>query len=159
MITNKVTKKVYVGKSTNLRARFYKYLNVKFLNVNRHSRVYKALLKFGPENFSLTILEFVEGKANVLKEREDFFIKVLKPQYNIVRSSFNLDLNKGGGRGPFSMKISLTIPLKVKHFLKNCLDPDLMEDHLLKFEFYERRGLYSFAGVSQRHFITANSSG
>jgi GIY-YIG catalytic domain len=57
MITNEITKKFYIGMSTNLYQRFNNYLNVDRLRLNRSSRINKALLKYGFENFSITILE------------------------------------------------------------------------------------------------------
>lgn len=92
MITNKVTKKIYVGMTSDIKSRLYNYLYVDRLIENKSSRIHKALLKYGFSNFSFTILEFVGTKdSSILREREDFFIRVFKPQYNIARSSFNLD--------------------------------------------------------------------
>lgn len=94
MITKKVTKKFYIGMSTNLKGIFQSYLSVKRLNSNRSSRIHKALLKYGFDNFSISILELDKDIKNkhgpFWREREDFFIKVFKPQYNIKRSFFNM---------------------------------------------------------------------
>lgn len=62
MITNKVTKKFYIGMSKDLRSRFYSYLSIKRLEQNRSSRIHKALLKYGYSNFSVSILEFLDAK-------------------------------------------------------------------------------------------------
>jgi group I intron endonuclease len=95
MITNKVTKKFYIGMSIDLKGRIEDYLNIKWLNRNRSSRIHKALLKYGFENFSISILQLDKDKRNITsafwREREDFFIKVFKPQYNIKRSKSNTD--------------------------------------------------------------------
>lgn len=64
MITKKVTKKIYIGMSTNLKGRFQSYLSVKRLNSNRSSRIHKALLKYGFDNFSISILELDKDIKN-----------------------------------------------------------------------------------------------
>src|SRR5437762_9005537 len=111
--------------SANLFNRFYSYLDEKRLNRDRSSRINKALLKFGFDKFSISILEFTQieqgttVKSSYLREREDFYIKVFKPQYNIKRSSFNVDLEI---KGNTKIKIKLDIPIKVKNLLDKCLN-------------------------------------
>lgn len=43
----------------------------------------KALIKYGYVNFSLLILEYCEKKECI--KREGFYIKLLKPEYNIIQ--------------------------------------------------------------------------
>lgn len=125
MITNKKTKKVYIGMSKNLKARFYNYLTKDRLIESKSSRIHKALLKYGYENFSISILEFVDSSAHkLLVEREDFYIRVFKPQYNIKRSQFNLDLERVGRP---SYNLSITLPKKIQSLLDKCLDPNLLD--------------------------------
>ena len=60
------------------------YYNLKFLNrrvCTGNSRIYKALLHYGHENFSLEILEYCDKK--VIIEREQYYIDLIKPEYNI----------------------------------------------------------------------------
>lgn len=124
MITNKVTKKVYIGKSKDLKGRFYNYLNINRLMENRSSRIHKALLKYGFNNFSVTILEFIEAPTlKLLNDREDFYIKVFRPQYNIKRSQFNLDLECGN----FSYSVKAILPKKIQCLLEKCLDPSCLD--------------------------------
>jgi len=100
MITNKVTKKYYIGMSKNLKGILYNYLNINRLKNNKFSRINRALLKFGFDKFSISILELpqnlkIEGdfmSSTYLRDRKDFFIKVFRPQYNIRRSCFNVDI-------------------------------------------------------------------
>lgn len=125
MITNKVTKKYYIGKSKDLKGRFYNYLNINRLMENKSSRIHKALLKFGFENFSITILEFIESPTiKLLNEREDFFINIFKPQYNIKRSQFNLDLECAGDQ---NRSLTLILPKKIQNLLEMCLDPSCLD--------------------------------
>ena len=123
MITNKITKKIYIGMSTNLKDRFYNYLDEKRLNRDRSSRINKALLKFGFDKFSISILEFTHIEQGTTVKisylREDFFIKVFKPQYNIKRSSYNFNLEIKGNN---KVIMKLDIPLKIKNLLDKCLD-------------------------------------
>lgn len=147
MITNKINGKIYIGKSNDLALRFYAYLNKNRLENNKNIRINRALLKYGYPNFSLTILEFIDLKrkepAKKLSQRreyrdlirksfglkshdrltlrEDFYIKVFKPQYNMKRTSFNVDSEIS--RTKYEKKI--TIPFKVKHLIENCLNPNI----------------------------------
>ncbi|WP_345384944.1 GIY-YIG nuclease family protein, partial [Pseudonocardia yuanmonensis] len=126
MITNKVNKKYYIGMTKDIFVRINNYLYVSRLIDNKSSRLHRAFLKYGFNNFSLTILEFVEHSKNTaLREREDYYIKVFKPQYNIVRSSFNLDLEKNDKYNV--NKLNLITPIKIKNLLDKALDPALLD--------------------------------
>jgi group I intron endonuclease len=46
------------------------------------SKIYRAILKYGLENFSLTILEYCEPSKCL--EREDDYFKLLKAENNIL---------------------------------------------------------------------------
>jgi group I intron endonuclease len=48
--------------------------------------IYRALLKYGHSNFSLNILEYCE--KDVLIEREQYYIDLIKPEYNIKVVSY-----------------------------------------------------------------------
>lgn len=45
--------------------------------------IYRALLKYGHSSFSLDILEYCE--SSVLIVREQYYINLLKPEYNIKK--------------------------------------------------------------------------
>ena len=49
------------------------------------SIIYSALLKHGYDNFSLDILEYCE--VNVLIKREQYYLNILKPEYNILKAA------------------------------------------------------------------------
>lgn len=129
MITNKITKKIYIGMTKDLKSRFENYLNTNRLMMNRSSRIHKAILKYKHQNFSVAILEFVDKKekntSGILRKREDYYIRVFKPQYNIARSSFNIDIKLKDL--DFSVKKKQIIPLKVKNLLDKCLDPKSLD--------------------------------
>ena len=84
MFTNRITKKNYIGKSSDLKSRFINYYSERFLEINKGgSLIYRQLLKFGFENFSLTILEYCP--SDDLLSREQYFINVFKPLLNIKK--------------------------------------------------------------------------
>lgn len=158
MITNKIKKKFYIGMTTDLKGRFYNYLDKNRLIKDRSSRINKALLKYGYDKFSISIIELPQNmsvKSSYLREREDFFIRVFRPQYNIRRSSFNKDLKIGNT----NIKTKLEIPTKVKNLLDKCLDPDALEWNLIFFKFYPIKGFYYFIAITPKSTVKINSEG
>lgn len=80
---NKKTGKSYIGSSIDLSRRFNQYYNYNHISDLKHNMlIYKALLKSGYSNFQLQILEYCD-KYNLL-EREQYYIDLLKPEYNIL---------------------------------------------------------------------------
>lgn len=85
LLHNKITKKNYVGKAHNLLSRLENYCTIEYLKGHRaSSSIYRAIIKFGYPNFSFSILEFCNEKD--LSLREQYFINLIKPQYNIRKS-------------------------------------------------------------------------
>jgi hypothetical protein len=80
--TNLINGKQYVGSAIDLSKRLRNYFNTKYLARYPYMYIYNALQKHGHENFSLEILEYCEVEKCI--EREDDFIKLLKPEYNIL---------------------------------------------------------------------------
>lgn len=81
---NKINGSTYVGSSVDLRKRFKYYFSVNFLRsvtLRYKSKIYSSLLKNGYENFILEILEHCDPDQCI--EREDYYINLLKPDYNI----------------------------------------------------------------------------
>lgn len=79
LFLNRVNGKSYIGSSVNLRKRFNLHLAGKKSNPLLQS----AFLKYGVENFVFIILELVSLKVTLLK-REQFYLDLLKPEYNIL---------------------------------------------------------------------------
>lgn len=77
--TNLINGKSYIGSSVNLRGRFYVYYSLRLL-AKSNRPIDRA--KYGFANFSLEILEFC-GTEELLK-REQHYLEILKPQYNIL---------------------------------------------------------------------------
>jgi len=81
---NKISGNTYVGSSINISVRMYTYFSLRSL-AKSNRPIDRALLKHGFSNFSLEILEYC-NEDNVLK-REQYFIDLLKPEYNIVQTA------------------------------------------------------------------------
>jgi hypothetical protein len=81
---NKTNGNTYVGSSINISVRMYTYFSLRSL-VKSNRPIDRALLKYGFSSFSLEILEYCD-KDNVLS-REQYFIDLLKPEYNIVQTA------------------------------------------------------------------------
>jgi group I intron endonuclease len=77
-----------VGSSKNIANRLSIYYSRKTMlnKVNsRTSIIYSALLKHGYDNFSLDILEYCG--IDILIEREQYYLDLLKPEYNILKAA------------------------------------------------------------------------
>ena len=82
---NKVNGNTYIGSSANLSVRMYTYYSLRSLaKSNRPIDI--ALLKYGFSNFALEILEYTD-KNNVFFFREQYYLDLYKPQYNIVETA------------------------------------------------------------------------
>ncbi len=75
--------KSYVGSSIDLVSRFYSYFSLKYLEEQTTSLICKALLKYGHSAFTLDILEYCEPSETIA--REQYYIDLLKPEYNILK--------------------------------------------------------------------------
>lgn len=85
MWVNRINNKCYIGRSVNLHIRLREYYNTNYLNrrvLTGNSKIYEALLQYGYENFNLEILEYCD--RNCIIKREEYYIDLFKPQYNIL---------------------------------------------------------------------------
>ena len=81
---NKINGKTYIGSSANLTKRLKNYFNESYITrLKDFMIIYKALLAYGYENFTLEILEYCDP-ASIL-EREQYYLDTLKPEYNILK--------------------------------------------------------------------------
>nr|QJQ35221.1 GIY-YIG endonuclease [Fusarium ramigenum]SNU76836.1 TPA: GIY-YIG endonuclease [Fusarium oxysporum f. sp. lycopersici]SNU77060.1 TPA: GIY-YIG endonuclease [Fusarium oxysporum f. sp. cucumerinum]SNU77837.1 TPA: GIY-YIG endonuclease [Fusarium oxysporum]SNU76885.1 TPA: GIY-YIG endonuclease [Fusarium oxysporum f. sp. lycopersici] len=84
---NKISNKAYVGSGLDLTRRLNDYLKPRYLKkelLSKNSKIYGSLLKYGYSNFSLDILEYCE-QPDLLIEREQYYIDLLNPEYNICK--------------------------------------------------------------------------
>jgi len=89
--THKKSGKSYVGSSIILSRRLGCYFCKSFLEgevKKNNSLIYKALLKDGYSSFTLDILEYVasDDKKQLIK-KEQYYIDLIKPEYNILRTA------------------------------------------------------------------------
>lgn len=81
--------KKYVGSSVDLYRRFMQYYNIKYITrASKSSLICRALLKYGYSSFHLDILEYCD--PSVIIEREQYYIDLLKPEYNILKVAGSL---------------------------------------------------------------------
>ena len=69
-----------------MRVRLYKYYSIGSLGNNLRV-IDRALFKYGFNNFSFEILEYCD--KNILLEREQYYLNLLKPDYNVVELAGN----------------------------------------------------------------------
>lgn len=86
MWINLLNNKCYIGSSVSLNSRFSTYFSKKILEKRlkkESSIIYKAILKYDYNMFRLDILEYCE--IDVILHREQYYIDLLKPEYNILK--------------------------------------------------------------------------
>jgi len=81
---NKINGNTYIGSSVNISVRMYTYYSLQSL-AKSNRLLDRALLRYGFSNFALEILEYTD-KNNVL-EREQYYMDLFKPHYNIVETA------------------------------------------------------------------------
>jgi group I intron endonuclease len=83
---NQETGKSYVGSATNLYQRFntyYSRVKINKILARSKSLIFSAILKYDYSKFTLEILEYCDSKD--LIKREQYYIDLLKPEYNILK--------------------------------------------------------------------------
>lgn len=88
MWINLINNKSYIGSSVFLSRRlnvYYSFSSLKYRLNMGSSRIYSALLKYGYSEFRLDILEYCE--PNVLLKREQYYIDLVEPEYNICKKA------------------------------------------------------------------------
>jgi len=86
--TNLNNGKRYIGSAINLSNRLSDYYSTTYMEDAlkiSNSHIYRALLKNGYSNFSLTILEYCSPEQCL--EREDYYLCSLPHEYNILQKA------------------------------------------------------------------------
>ena len=83
LLSNLITSDIYVGQSINLGKRLGQYLTLSYLEDRSNLIISRALVKYGYINFSISILEYCD--KSVLTEKEQHYIDILNPAYNILK--------------------------------------------------------------------------
>lgn len=84
---NNLNNNTYVGSGIDLSKRLASYYRKSELIRNTRS-IHKALLKYGHDNFTLEILEYCENTE--LLKREQFYLDLLNPEYNILKFAYSM---------------------------------------------------------------------
>jgi len=92
---NKLNGNFYIGSSKNLSNRFKSYFNLSYIStVKNELTISRALIKYGYDNFRVEILEYCDNSSNtensfkkILLSREQYYMDLLKPVYNIEKNS------------------------------------------------------------------------
>lgn len=82
-ITNNITGDFYIGSSRHVKHRWYDHRCSFTWKRHLNSKLYLDFQKYGLDNFTFEIVE----KTDMLKEREQYFIDLLKPTYNNNRAN------------------------------------------------------------------------
>jgi group I intron endonuclease len=116
-ITNKINGKSYIGQSVNIQRRFNAHKSAAFNLNNRlyNSPLYRAIRKYGVENFNFEILE--ECKKEELNDKEIFYINKYETH---SKNGYNQD--DGGNQASHYTKLSDELVSKIIERLKTSLD-------------------------------------
>jgi len=110
----------YVGSSVDLRVRFVSYYNINHIISNSSMLICRALYKYNYSSFRLEILEYC--KVEHLIDRENSYIKLLKPEYNIVQESHTLPSRLGHVHTKSTLeKMSKSSPDRITITVKDIL--------------------------------------
>lgn len=80
-IINLLNQKKYIGSSINVGTRLAKHISILRGNYHFNSHLQNAYNKYGESNFSIYLLEL---DINNLTEKEQFYIDLIRPDYNIT---------------------------------------------------------------------------
>ena len=86
MWKNKKNGKKYIGSAIDLLKRLSSYYSTTYMEdalTRSNSHIYRALLKNGHSNFSLTILEYCEPEKCLIREKH--YLDLLPHEYNIAQ--------------------------------------------------------------------------
>ena len=116
-ITNLVNGKSYIGQSVNIQKRFNAHKSVAFNpnDKNYNYPLYRAIRKYGIENFSFDVLE--ECDISELNNKEIYYIS----KYN-THGEFGYNQDDGGDQASHYLKLSNELVTKIIHRLKTTLD-------------------------------------
>lgn len=114
MCVNLTNGKIYIGSASKgyLYDRYRAHL---FLAKKQGSKIVnKAVMKYGIDNFAFVILEYVKNEKVLILEREQYYIDLLKPAYNIAKIAGSVM----GIRRSMEQRIKLSINMTQDHINK-----------------------------------------
>lgn len=87
IIVNKLNGKCYVGSTRSIVVRLYNYFNLSLLEAQKRRPISSAILKYGLVKFAFILVEVVDLNQHDLEERETYWIKLIKPEYNATKEA------------------------------------------------------------------------
>jgi len=85
-ILNQITNKRYIGSTINFGKRKSEHFRKLKYNSHHSILLQNSYNKYGCDNFVFSIIELIDDNTKLL-EREQYFLDLLKPEYNICISS------------------------------------------------------------------------
>jgi hypothetical protein len=85
-IFNKITSDFYIGSTNNYIKRFSEHKRQLRKNIHHNSILQNSYNKYGLDCFIYEIIEYVDNKEDLLK-KEQYYLDILKPTYNLAISS------------------------------------------------------------------------
>lgn len=129
--------KVYIGQSTFLRKRLYQYNNK-----CNDGKIGEAVNKYGFENFTIEILEYIDKdgdyKTNLLL-REIHYIKL----YNTIEDGLNVSLLRESNINKREFDKSKSVPITLGAFKKAIGSKNAVLDNLIQ---YYDNGIKKYVG-------------
>lgn len=106
-IENKINGKVYIGQTVqSLSSRWYRHCQLKGLSESESNmHIKRAILKYGKENFSISILEKCD--SSVLNEKEIYYIN----KYDSFKNGYNKTIGGSGKCGVLSIPFDKQIEI------------------------------------------------
>jgi group I intron endonuclease len=86
LIENLINGDYYIGQSKDIKHRYKQHISHINHNVAKDYHFYRALRKYGVDNFGLHIVEQVDDESK-LTERETYWYHLLNPKYNMKSPS------------------------------------------------------------------------
>lgn len=84
-IRNTVNNNLYIGSASDIRKRWNSHKSYLNRNLHHSPHLQKAWNKYGKECFSFVVLEITN--KNLLSEREQFYMDLLRPVYNVCKKA------------------------------------------------------------------------
>ena len=147
-IENKVTDKVYIGKSVNIEKRWIQHRCHLNNNVHANDYLQKAWNKYGENGFNFSVL--CECEESVLDEKEIYYINL----YKATDRSYGYNLREGGDGGAMSQE---TIE-KLRGVGSTLSEDDVRHIKMCMYLLMDRKEIAEIYNVSPK-VLTAISQG
>ena len=147
-IQNKVTDKIYIGKSVNIEKRWIQHRCHLNNNVHANDYLQKAWNKYGENGFNFSVL--CECEESVLDEKEIYYINL----YKATDRSYGYNLREGGDGGAMSQE---TIE-KLRGVGSTLSEDDVRHIKMCMYLLMDRKEIAEMYNVSPK-VLTAISQG